>query len=64
MQFLSLILWLGGLCTDANDDNYARPTIHDYTGSFGIIPNAPKSGGMFFDSTTPAFKLNEAMCNM
>ena len=45
MKFLSLILWLGGLCTDANDtdndaddtnanaddtDNYARRTNHDY----------------------------------
>ena len=43
-----LWLWLGGLCTDANantdaDDNYARPTNHDYIDSFGIIPNEQKS---------------------
>ena len=41
-----LILWLGGLCTDADDDadadNYARWTNHDYIGSFGRIPNEPK----------------------
>ena len=52
MKFLSLILWLGGLCTDAdngnandadNTDNYARWTNHDYIGSFGRIPNEPKS---------------------
>ena len=54
MRFLSLILWLGGLCTDANNandpadtdaydtDNYARRTNHDYIGSFGRIPNEPK----------------------
>ena len=49
MKFLSRILWLGELCTDANDanntnniDNYARQTNHDYTGSFGRIPNEPK----------------------
>ena len=41
------ILWLGGLCTDADDeandtDNYARWTNHDYIGSFGRIPNEPK----------------------
>ena len=54
MKFLSLILWLGGLCTDADDDsdanndadntdNYARWRNHDYTGSFGRIPNEPKT---------------------
>ena len=47
MKFLSSILWLGGLCTDADDaddtDNYARQTNHDYIGSFGKIPNEPKS---------------------
>ena len=53
MKFLSSILWLGGLCTDADDaeddtnandtDNYARRTNHDYIGSFGRIPNEPKS---------------------
>ena len=47
MKFLSLILWLGGLCTDStNDDddtdNYARRTNHDYIGSFGRITNEPK----------------------
>ena len=48
MKFLSLILWLEGLCTDANNtgnddtDNYARRTNHDYIGSFGRIPNEPK----------------------
>ena len=46
MKFLSLIMWLGGLCTDANDaddtDNYAPWTNHDYIGSFGRIPNEPK----------------------
>ena len=53
IKFLSWILWLGGLCTDANDtddvnaddaddtDNYARRTNHDYIGSFGRIPNEP-----------------------
>ena len=42
MKFLSSILWLGGLCTDAdNTDSYARQTNHDYIGSFGIIPNEP-----------------------
>ena len=45
MKFLSLILWLGGLCTDANDtDNYTRWTNLDYIGSFGRIPNEPKIG--------------------
>ena len=52
MKFLSSILSLGGLCTDANNandganvddandtDNYARRTNHDYIGSFGRIPN-------------------------
>ena len=55
MKFLSLIPWLGELCTDANDAdtdddtntddtaNYARRTNHDYIGSFGRIPNGPKS---------------------
>ena len=47
MKFLSLILWLGGLFTDANDannnDNYARQANHDYIGSFGIIQNEPKT---------------------
>ena len=48
MKFLSSILWLGGLCTDADDadanaDNYARRTNHDYIGSFGRIPNEPKT---------------------
>ena len=49
MKFLSLILWLGGLCTDANDadnaniNNYARRTNHDYIGSFGRKPNEPKT---------------------
>ena len=48
----------GVLCTDADDNdaddanntndtndkyNYARWTKHDYIGSFGIIPNEPKS---------------------
>ena len=55
MKFLSSILLLGGLCTDAYDadddanadnaddtDNYARWTNHDYIGSFGRIPNEPK----------------------
>ena len=42
MKFLSWILWLGGLCTDADGtDNYAWWTNHDYTGSFGKIPNQP-----------------------
>ena len=46
MKFLSLILWLGGLCTDADadaTDNYAQRTNHDYIGLFGIIPNEPKT---------------------
>ena len=55
MKFLSLTLWLGGLCTDANDasdanandtndtDNYARWKNHDHIGSFGRIPNEPKN---------------------
>ena len=49
MKFLSLILWLEGLCTDANDtdattdDNYALRTNHDYINSFDIIPNEPKT---------------------
>ena len=48
MKFLSLILWLGGLCTDANNadnpdtDNCAPWTNHDYIGWFGRIPNEPK----------------------
>ena len=46
MKFLSLILWLGGLCIDTgaanNNDNHARRTSHDYTGSFGIIRNKSK----------------------
>ena len=42
-------LWLGGLCTDSDnttntdDDNYAQQINHDYIGSFGLIPNEPKS---------------------
>ena len=45
MKFLSSILWLGGLCTEANNDtdNYARWTNHEYIGSFGRIPNEPKT---------------------
>ena len=49
MKFLSSILWLGELCPDADDanaddtDNYARWTNHDYIGSFGRIPNEPKT---------------------
>ena len=45
---LSLILWLGKLCTDADNvrandtNNYARRINHDYIGLFGIIPNEPK----------------------
>ena len=36
------------LCTDANDadadtNNCARQTNHDYIGSFGRIPNEPKT---------------------
>ena len=47
MKFLSLILWLGGLCTNADSDttdanNYARRTNDDYTGSLGITPNERK----------------------
>ena len=41
------ILWLGGLCTDADaddTDNYARRTNLDYIGSFGRVPNEPKKG--------------------
>ena len=49
MKFLSSILWLGGLCTNADDandtNNYARQTNHDYIGSFGRIPNEPKTRG-------------------
>ena len=47
MKFLSFILWLEELCTDADDtdanntDNYAWWTNHDYIGSFGSIPNEP-----------------------
>ena len=54
MKFLSLILWLGGLCTDADDadandtDNYARWTNHDDIGWFGRIPNEPKTLFFFF----------------
>ena len=63
IKFLSWILWLGGLCTDAdnadtddanstdtndaddadNTHNYAWRTNHDYIGSFGRIPNEPKT---------------------
>ena len=50
MKLLSLILWLGELCKDANDnvnanntDNYAQWTNHDYIGLFGRIPNEPKT---------------------
>ena len=51
MKFISLILWLGELCTDNSDtdadaddtDNYARRTNRDYIGSFGRIPNEPKT---------------------
>ena len=32
------------------DDNYARRTNHDYIGSFGRIPNEPKSTKMSFTS--------------
>ena len=54
MKVLSSILWLGGLCTDADNadantdnahdtDNYAQWTNHDYIGSFGRISNEPKT---------------------
>ena len=54
MKFLSLILWLGELCTDTDDadnadtdandtNNYARQINHDYIGLFGRLPNEPKS---------------------
>ena len=47
MKFLSLILWLGGMCTDNADaddtNNYAQWTNHDYIGSFGRILNEPKN---------------------
>ena len=47
MKFLSLILWLGGLCTDAddtdNDNNRAQWTYHDHIGSSGITPNEPQT---------------------
>ena len=46
-KFLSLMLWLVEVCTDAdntgtddtktdNDDNYGPWTNHDYIGSFGM----------------------------
>ena len=48
IKFLSLILWLGGLYKDADnnntkdaddDNNCTRRTHHDYIGSFGFKPN-------------------------
>ena len=52
VRILSLILWLGGQCTDADDsdnaddaNNYARRTNHDYTRSFGIVPKKLKTEG-------------------
>ena len=49
MKFLSLILLLEGLCTDAgndtdadDDDNYAQWTNHDYTGLFGFFQMSQK----------------------
>ena len=59
MVFLYLNLWLGRLCTDADDndtadtndadddDNYARGTNHDYVSPFAIIPNEPKKTIVF-----------------
>ena len=39
-----LILWLGGLCTDADDsDNYARWTNHDYIGSLLVYQMSQKT---------------------
>ena len=45
MKFLSLIMYLGGLCTDADadTDNHARWTNHDYLGLLGIIPTELKT---------------------
>ena len=50
MKFLSLILWLGRLYTDTDDahytnddDNYAQWANYDYIGSFGVVPNEPKT---------------------
>ena len=50
IKFRSLILWLGGLCTDDidtngtnADDNYARRKNYDYIGPFGMIQDEPKS---------------------
>ena len=47
MRFLSSILWLGGLYTDATDaddtNSYAQWKNHDYIGSLRRIPNEPKT---------------------
>ena len=65
MKFLSLILWLRSLCKDADNvtnakadtndtDNYARRTNHDYIGSFGRIPNEPKTNTFSYDLLLPS----------
>ena len=38
------------------DDNYARWTNHDYIGSFGRIPNEPKSEGHKRVACTKGYK--------
>ena len=48
MKFLCSTLLLEGLCIDDNDadtdaDDYTRQTNQDDIGSFGIIPNEPKT---------------------
>ena len=47
IKFLCLNLWLGELCTDANDTNDAnandRWTKHDHMRLFGSMSNEPKN---------------------
>ena len=66
MKFLSLFLWLGGLCTHTNDadytNNYARQTNHDYIGSFGRIPNEPIKAVSSLKSTCPLYQRFQNDC--
>ena len=43
--------WTMPTLTPTPDDNYARQTNHDYIGSFGRIPNEPKT-------------INHCLCNL
>ena len=60
MKFLCVNLWLGELYTDNDDDNdiNIRRTKHDDIGSFGIIPNEPKTTKQHSHSNVDRCSLN------